>query len=196
VQVTHTAWQWGRAVARACHQLSGRLRAGAWTLLAILVALGLSGCAGYRLGPTNGLAAGEKSVQVNPFLNQTLEPALGDWVTQQTRKQLQRDGTYSLASHEDGDIIVSGVITRYFRVELTFVPSDILTVSDYQVGLTAQVTARERATGKVLLKAEPITGYTLVRVGTDLTNAERQALPLLAEDLAKKITALLADGKW
>ena len=39
-------------------------------------------------------------------------------------------------------------------------------------------------------------GYTLVRIGSDLTSTERQALPLLAGELAKRVTALLADGNW
>jgi hypothetical protein len=29
-----------------------------------------------------------------------------------------------------------------------------------------------------------------------VTSAERQALPLLADDLAKQVTALLVDGGW
>jgi hypothetical protein len=160
-----------------------------------LVALMLSACAGYRLGPTNGVAAREKSIQVNPFVNSTLEPRLGDAVTQQMRKQLQKDGTYRLATHEDGDIVVSGVLIRYQRYELSFAPNDVLTVTDYRLSLTAQVTARERGTGKVLLSQE-VTGHTLLRVGSDLTSAEREALPLLAADLAKNTTALLADGTW
>jgi hypothetical protein len=41
-----------------------------------------------------------------------------------------------------------------------------------------------------------VTGYTLLRVGSDLTSAERQALPLLAADFARQVTALLADGSW
>ena len=36
----------------------------------------LAGCAGYQLGPTNGLTAGSRSIQVNPFVNQTPEPRL------------------------------------------------------------------------------------------------------------------------
>src|SRR5947207_8621143 len=95
--------------------------------------LSLSGCMGYKLGPPNGLAARERSIQVRPFLNQTLEPRLTDAVTSQIRKELQRDGTYQLASHEDGDIILTGVITHYHRHELSFVPRDILTVRDYRV---------------------------------------------------------------
>ena len=111
------------------------------------------------------------------------------------RKQLQRDGTYKLATHEDGDILVSGVVTRYRRQELSFIPTDILTVRDYRLSLTAQVVARERGTGKVIFD-QPVTGYTLIRVGTDITSAERQALPLLAGELAKNATALLVDGGW
>ncbi len=161
----------------------------------VLPGLVLSGCAGYKLGPTNGLAARDKSVQVNPFSNQTMEPRLGDAVTEQLRKALQRDGTYQVATRNDGDIVVSGVITAYQRQEMSFVPSDILTVRDYRVSLVARVTARERTSGKLILD-QPVSGYTLVRAGADLTSAERQALPLLAADLAKNVTARLADGSW
>lgn len=155
----------------------------------------LSGCAGYRLGPSNGLAAGEKSVQINPFLNQTLEPRLGDAVTTALRQSLQRDGTYRLATHRGGDIVVSGVITRYWRHELSFLPNDVLTVRDYRVNVIALVTARDTDTGRILFH-RPVSGYTLVKVGSDLTSAERQALPLLAGDLARNVTALLVDGTW
>jgi hypothetical protein len=155
----------------------------------------ISGCAGYRLGPVNGLTAGEKSVQISPFVNQTLQPRLTDAVTAQMRKELQRDGTYQLASHNDGDIILSGTLTSYVRTEVTLAANDILTVTDFRLSLTARVTARERATGKELLN-QPVTGYTLIRVGNDLPSAERQALPLLANDLARNVTALLAEGKW
>ncbi len=155
----------------------------------------LTGCAGYRLGPTNGLAAGEKSVGFAPFANQTFEPRLTDAVTSQLRKEVQRDGTFQLVTRGDPDIVVTGVLTRYVRGEITFSPVDVLTVRDYRLIVTAQVTARERASGRVLFD-QPVTGYTLMRVGPDLPSAERQALPLLAQDLAKNITALLAEGKW
>jgi len=82
-----------------------------WLIISLL-ALGGNGCASYRLGPVNGQAARAKSVQVDPFANQTLEPRLTDAVTAQLRKQLQRDGTYQLTSRNDGDIVVSGSITR------------------------------------------------------------------------------------
>lgn len=164
-------------------------------LLVGLVALGGSGCAGYKLGPVNGLAARAKSVQINPFTNQTLEPRLGDAVTSQLRIELQRDGTYQLASHNDGDIVVSGAVTRYIRIEVSFSATDVLPVRDYRLEMSARVTARDRSTGKVILD-QLVTGHTLIRVTTDLVSTERQALPLLAADLASKVSALLTEGTW
>ncbi|MEI6392855.1 MAG: LPS assembly lipoprotein LptE [Verrucomicrobiota bacterium] len=160
-----------------------------------LVALGLTGCAGYKLGSTNGVTAGARSAQIMPFSNQTMEPRLGEVVTSQLRREMQRDGTYQLASHDDGDIIVSGVVVNYLRLPLSFQPTDALTVTDYSVKLVAQVTARERSTGKVVFN-ERVTGSTLIIVGSDLTSAERQALPLLAADFAKNATARLVQGSW
>lgn len=160
-----------------------------------LVALALTGCAGYKLGPSNGAVAGGKSVQVMPFSNQTMEPRLGEAATAQLRKELQRDGTYQLASHDDGDVIVSGVIISYIRIPLSFQPSDALTVTDYSVKMGVQVTARERSSGKVLF-SQRVTGTTLVIVGSNLASAERQAQPLLAADFAKNAAALLVDGTW
>lgn len=164
--------------------------------LIIVIALGAAGCAGYRLGPTNGLAAREKSVQVNPFLNQTMEPRLTDAVALGLRKEFQRDGTYQLASHDDGDIIVNGTLVRYERLELSFEPNDVLTVRDYRLRLRALVTASNRSSGAVLFTNQEVMGTTMIRVGNDLDSSERQAMPLLASDLAKNIKALLVDGTW
>jgi len=167
---------------------------GCWLVLLSLTFFLVAGC-GYKLGPTNGTVAGSKSVQIAPFSNQTLEPRLTDAVASQVRKQVQRDGTFKLATHGEGDIAVTGIIQRYDRGEVTFSRNDILVVRDYRISLTARVTARERSTGKVLFD-QPVTGHTLIRVNSDLVSSERQAVPLLAEDLARNVTALLVDGKW
>src|SRR5271156_3684265 len=114
------------------------------------LALSLAGCAGYHLGPVNGAVAGAKSIEILPFNNQTLEPRLGDAVTQALRERLQTDGTYRLVD-DTGDVVVTGVITSYSRQGLSFLSSDVLTANNYQVVVVAHVVARESATGKVLL---------------------------------------------
>lgn len=160
-----------------------------------IVALTLAGCAGYKLGPTNGVSAGARSVQIIPFANKTLQPQLSDWVMNSLRKNLQRDGTYRVETHDGGDIVLSGTITQYQRTQLSVQPADVLTVLDYQIMMTAQITAKERSTGKTIFSRE-VRGRTSLRAGNDLTSAERQAMPLLTDDLAKKTTALLVDGTW
>ena len=157
----------------------------------------LAGCAGYHLGPVNsgtGLSGG-RSIEIIPFNNQTLQPRLGDAVTQALRERLQTDGTYQLATHGGGDIVVTGVIKRYNREGMSYLNTDVATVENYRVGVIAHVTARERSTGKILLDRN-VNGYTLVHVGSDLASAERQSLPLLAEDLARNTVELLTEGAW
>ena len=159
--------------------------------LAVLV----GGCAGYQLGPTGGQSAGARSVQVVPFLNETLEPRLTDAITAGLRKEFQRDATLRLDTHGDGELVLTGKVTNYRRRALSLAPTDLATGRDYRLELTALVEVRERATGKVLL-TEPVSGSTLIRVGDDLTSSERQAMPLLANDFAKRVVALVAEGGW
>ena len=61
--------------------------------------------------------------------------------------------------------------------------------------LIADVTAVDRLSGEVLLKTE-VGGRTVIRAGADLSSAERQAAPLLAENLARNLVSLLVDGAW
>jgi hypothetical protein len=162
--------------------------------VSVAAVLLLAGCAGYTLGPTNGVSAGDKTVQITPFLNHTFQPRLGDDLTTALRKDIQRDGTYRLATHGDADIVVTGFVTHYYRHELNFGSNDVLTVQTYDVNVSAVVTARDVGAGTT--RSWTNTASTLVRVGSDLTSSERQAMPVLAGELAKHVTDSLIDGIW
>jgi hypothetical protein len=165
-------------------------------LLAVCVLpLAFAGCAGYKLGPTGGQIAGAKSIQIAPFQNQTLEPRLTTYVSSALRKQVQQDATFLLETRGHPDVIVTGTIIRFDRGELAFEPGDVLTVRDYFLSLTAQIVAMDRVTGRTNLN-QLVTGHTTIRVGADLATAERQAIPLLAADLARNALPLLVDGGW
>ena len=92
-------------------------------------------------------------------------------------------------------MVLTGVITRFDRSVLSFQPADILTARDYALGLSAKLTVKDRASGKVLFDRE-VSGRTTIRAGTDLASAERQAVSLLAENLARNATSLIVDGSW
>lgn len=155
----------------------------------------LAGCAGYQLGPTNGVEARSQSVQVNFFQNRTLEPRVSEDVAHALRKRFQQEGTYRLATHGDGDIIVNGVLLAYDRTPVSYQPKDVTTVQDYDLTLRAHVVAVERQSGRKLLDQDMV-GHATMRIGPDQTTVERQLLPVLAADLAHNITARLVDGSW
>ncbi len=167
-----------------------------WICLSLLGAGLLSGgCAGYKLGPTTGFPAGAKSVRVNFFENKTLEPRLVVAVNRAMKKQLQQDGSFALKTSGSADFVLNGEITDFRRNGISYVPGDTLTVQDYSLSLTAKVTVTERATGGVVLE-KSLTGSTVVRVGNDFTAGQRQAVPLIASELARSVTDMLTIGEW
>jgi hypothetical protein len=163
-------------------------------MIASLLVL-LTGCAGYQLGPTNGLEAGSRTIRVAYFENQTMQPRLSEDVAHAMRKQLQQDGTYRLATTREADVTVTGRLLRFERVSVSYQPGDTRTTRDEEIRLYAQVLARDTRTGRNLLDREVI-GRVTVRIEDNQTSAERQAMPLLAADLATKAVPLIVDGEW
>src|SRR5688572_19620973 len=102
----------------------------------IFLSLLVCGCA-YRLGPTNGIAAGSRSVEVRAFQNATKEPRLTEPLVTALRRTIQQDGTYRLATHGNADVILEGAITEFDRSGVTYDPRDVLTVRDYELRMTA-----------------------------------------------------------
>tara|TARA_B000000475_G_scaffold65301_1_gene52294 strand:- start:1214 stop:1735 length:522 start_codon:yes stop_codon:yes gene_type:complete len=154
-----------------------------------------SGCSNYRLGVVKPLIPAGYSIQVGLFQNTTIHPGLSESVNASIRRELQRDGTFELANSNNCDLQLTGRITSYQRSPVSFRPKDTLSVRDFIVELSTQVIASEKSSGKLLVD-RVITSRTTVRLGDDLASAERQALPLLSSDLAKRIVALLAEGEW
>ncbi len=163
-----------------------------------LIVLGLgvfTGCVGYVAGPTNGMPAGAQSVRVEFFQNQTLEPRLVVAVNRALKRNLQQDGTYALETQGDADLVVTGELMEFLRNGVSYTPGDSLTVKDYSMSLTAHIKVTDRNTGEVVYEGD-ITGSSTVRVGNDLTAGQRQAVPLIADQLARQATSLIVDGKW
>ena len=164
-------------------------------LLSLLLVSVLTGCVGYQAGPTNGVIAGARTVRVNFFRNETLEPRLVVAVNRALKRNLQQDGTFELETSGNADLLVTGELTDFLRGGLSYTPGDILTVQDYHLQLTARIKVTDRVTGEVILD-RIITGSSIVRVGSDLSAGQRQAVPLIADQLARQATDLIVDGDW
>jgi hypothetical protein len=164
-------------------------------LLSLLLVSVLTGCVGYQAGPTNGVIAGARTVRVNFFRNETLEPRLVVALNRALKRNLQQDGTFELETHGNADLLVTGELTDFLRGGVSYTPGDILTVQDYNLQLTAKIKVTDRVTGEVILD-RTITGSSIVRVGSDLSAGQRQAVPLIADQLARQATDLIVDGDW
>ena len=165
-------------------------------LLLFILSFGmLTGCGGYVAGPTNGLPAGAQSVRAEFFKNETLEPRLVVAVNRALKRNLQQDGTYALETQGNADLVVTGELTEFLRSGVSYTPGDSLSVKDYSMSLTAHIKVTRPSTGEVVYEGD-ITGNSTVRVGNDLTAGQRQAVPIIADHLARQATSLIVDGKW
>ena len=163
-------------------------------LAAALATLGaLLGCAGYHLGPVSN--AGYKSVAVPIFKNKTLKPQLEAQVTNAIIKRLQTDGTLRVESAENADVILVGEIVRYSREPLRSTREETDKPREYLISIEAQIEAHERVTGKTVLKLTVVKGRGETFIGTDQQSAEYQLLPLIADDLSKRVVTLLVE-RW
>lgn len=158
-----------------------------------VLAVFLTGCAGYQLGPTGNSAY--RTVAVPMFKNKTLKPQLEAPVTNAILKRFQTDGTLRVVEAVDADVVLSGEITKFYRREVRTLRADIDTPREYRTFIEVVVNAQNRATGKPVFPAQTITGSTDTFVGTDLQSADQQAIPLIAENLARRVVTLVAE-QW
>ncbi len=160
--------------------------------LLLVGGLGLTGCAGYRLGPVGPLSY--RSVAVPMFQNDTPQPQLEAQLTNAILKRLHADGSLRVESESQADVLLRGRITQYSRSALRYVPTDDRAVREYRLIITAEIEARQARTGAVALKRRVLSGQADVFVGSDLQSAELQAVPLAADDLARKVVSLLTES--
>jgi hypothetical protein len=159
---------------------------------ALALQLLLTGCAGYRVGPV--LNAQYRTVAVEMFKNQTLKPQLEAPITNAIIKRFQSDGTLRVVNAGDADLLVTGAVTKQERRELRSVRDDTEIVREYRLTIIAEVQAHNRHTGEAVLKPTLVSGSADTFIGSDLQSAEYQALPLIADDLAKQVVSLLAES--
>ena len=105
----------------------------------ILAGLGCvlnAGC-GYRVGPV--LKANYRSVAVPMFGNKTYKPQVEAQITNGIIKRLQADGTLRVDSMARADIVVTGDIIRYNRLELRLAQQDTKVPREYRLVITVHV---------------------------------------------------------
>jgi outer membrane lipopolysaccharide assembly protein LptE/RlpB len=159
----------------------------------LLLALLLSGCAGYQLGPATPAQLRQiHAIAVPTFANNTLIPRIESLVTGTVIKQFQQDGTFRIVNGDAADATLKGEIIAVNRSPARSVRGNVLSTTEFVLVLTVKYTLIGRD-GKALYPGA-VSGSTSFFVGSDVNTDERQALPLAAEELARHLVSQLSEG--
>jgi len=159
-----------------------------------LVALLLTGCAGYQLGsakPT--FMAGIETISVPNARNSTLEPRIEVLVADTVIKQIQQDGTYRVTREADSDAVLEITITQLERDAVRSVRGNVLATREFEYTMTLEFRLYRRTTGENLLTGS-VDGSTNFFVSDDLNQDERQAIPLAAQRAAVALVSRISEG--
>jgi lipopolysaccharide assembly LptE-like protein len=158
----------------------------------LLLSSFLFGCAGYHVGPVTKTSF--HSIAVPMFRNQTLIPQLEAQISNAVIQRLQQDGSVQIESRSRADAILTGTVLRYDRVALRSLRTNTDIPREFRISITVRVEARDRRTGETVLKSTEVVGTSDVLIGEDQQSAEYQALPLVADDIAKRVAGLLVES--
>ena len=164
------------------------------TFSTALLALLLSGCAGYHLGPaTPAYLRQIHSIAVPTFRNTTLVPRIEVLVTGTVIKQFQQDGTFRIANEDNADATLKGEIIVVGRSPARSVRGNVLATTEFNLVLRVRYTLVGRD-NKPIAGPSLAAGSTSFFVGQDVSTDERQALPLAVEQLAVQLVSQLSEG--
>lgn len=165
-----------------------------------LTALVWSGCAGYQVGPIKPTQMAKvETIAVPTFKNDTLVPRVEVLLANALIKQFQQDGTYRIVRENDADAIVQGHLERVVRHPARSVRGNVLLTREYLLILRCRYEVTDRRTGTILYR-QNASGQTNFFVSgssvlaADVTQDERQAFPVAAEQLAKDIVSHVSEG--
>jgi hypothetical protein len=165
---------------------------GLFALQLLLTSLFTAGCAGYHVGPVT--KRNFKSIAVPMFRNRTLRPQLEAQITNAIIKGLQQDGSLRIQSEPNADVVLDGAVVRFQRAPLRALRTDTGVPREYEITITVRVEAKDRRTGEIALKSTEVSGKSDVFIGEDQQSAELQVLPLIADDIARKVVGLLVES--
>ncbi|KXU35902.1 hypothetical protein AXK11_05065 [Cephaloticoccus primus] len=168
--------------------------------LALAVGLALlgSGCMGYRLGTGAEAPLAFSTLHVAPVKMRALVPQAEAVITGAVREAFANDGRVALAAHPATAGAVLEITVRSYRRETaTADPEDTGLARKLSVVLLAELTLRAgegaETPAKTYFRARPIEVRRDIFIDSGQQQAEYQALPLLAQDLADKALHAVLD---
>ena len=151
----------------------------------LLLALGLTACAGYRLG--TGTEPKFSRLFIAPVGIDVLVPQARATVTTALREAFLKDGRVALAvSPEEADVVLTLHINGYGRDTTVVRADDTGLARRFDVSLRARATLSDRRSGKDIFTDRVLNAKRGVFTDSGQLQSEYQNLPLLSAELAKQ----------
>ncbi len=151
-----------------------------------------AGCANYQLGTSSKLTFA--TLHVAPVKMVALVPQAKPIISTQIRTEFIHDGRLTLEnSSVAADATLFVTVHDYDREVGTVRPGDTGLARKFIVTMTAKATLTDNRNGKNFFTARKLTVKRDVYTDSGQQQAEYQILPLLAEDLAAKVSHAVLD---
>ncbi len=157
-----------------------------------LIGLLLSGCSNYRLG--TGTELSFRTLHIAPVVNESNLPQAVAIVSTQLREAFLHDPRVILVNTpEEADAVLSVTLVSYGRDSQVRQTADTGLTRKFDVTLDAEVTLRDTGDKKAIFENRKVQAVRQVFVDSGQLQAEYTTVPLLAEELAKKVRAAALD---
>jgi len=158
--------------------------------LAILAML--SGCSHYQLGTSGQLTFA--SLYIAPVTMRAQIPQAQPILGSHIMDSFLRDGRISLVNGStEADAILQITVRDYQRSVATVRPGDTGLARKLEVNMSAEITLTETKSGRDLIHQRIVTVKRDVFTDSGQQQGEYQILPLLAQDLAAKVSHMVLD---
>jgi hypothetical protein len=162
-------------------------------LLAVLTALFAGGCSHYQLG--TGTAPSFHTLYVEPVGSKTALPQAREIVSTRIREAFARDGRVSLVnSAAEADAVLQITLVDFHRDVAAVREGDTGLARKFDLSVGADCTLRRRD-GTFVFERRRIDAQREAFTDAGQLQSEYQTVPLLAEQLAVKITHAALD-QW
>ncbi len=149
------------------------------------ILLVLSGCNHYQLGPPEEVAY--ESIYITPIEVFEIIPQAQALITENLREAFLQSGRISLQNRDSADVILDVVLVDLTRETGALQQFDTGRTASTILTLHAEASLIERRTGRRLMQKIPLQAQTVALNQAGLVQAEYQAIPILAETLARKV---------
>lgn len=153
--------------------------------LGLLTLLFASGCGRYQLG--RHAEPPFRSIYIRPVANDTFAAQAQAILSHQLRNQFIRDGLLEVDNERDADAVLEVVLHQFDRRVAATRAEDTEVAEKLELDLLAHCTLVDNRSGEVYFRDRPLTATAESFPQDRPQQAEFQAMPVLAERLARQI---------